>query len=77
MSVGSGMANDLKGWTEWCRQVAADYRRSANRTSGRRSEQLTELAIHYGAQAGGSDDRFAGNKPTLSRGAPVREIPDG
>jgi hypothetical protein len=56
------MAADLQGWTEWCRQVAADYRRGARRTKGQRSDHLSELAAHYDAQAGG-DRAFAGRKP--------------
>ena len=54
---------DLMGWAIWCREQAADYRRGADRTKGRRSDQLSELAAHYEAQADGPRDAFAGDKP--------------
>jgi hypothetical protein len=71
--VESEMADDLQGWTEWCRQVAADYRRGARRTKGQRSDHLSELAAHYDAQAGGAERAFSGNKPRLASGAWSRQ----
>jgi hypothetical protein len=43
--------------------MAADYRRGAGRTAGRRSNNLSDLAAHYEAQAEAPRDAFAGNKP--------------
>jgi hypothetical protein len=64
------MENEQRGWFEWCRQVAADYRRGAASTGGRRSENLSDLAAHYEAQAGGPHAALAGNKPSARLNAP-------
>jgi hypothetical protein len=62
------MAIDLRGWSIWCRERAADYRRGAGRTAGRRSNNLSDLAAHYEAQAEAPRDAFAGNKPSARQG---------
>ena len=61
------MALNDEGWSQWCRMVAADFQRAAKRTSGTRSNELSELAAHYEGQATGADMAFAGNKPAISR----------
>ena len=63
--------NEQKGWIEWCRQRAADYRRSAASTGGRRSKNLSDLAAHYEAQAEAPPGAFAGNKPSSRLKAPI------
>jgi hypothetical protein len=65
------MENEQRGWFEWCRQIAADYRRGAASTGGRRSENLSDLAAHYEAQAEGPHGAFAGNKPSARVNAPT------
>jgi hypothetical protein len=57
---------DWRGWTIWCRETAANYRRGASLTTGRRSLTLSNLAAHYEAQASESG-AMAGNKPSVRR----------
>jgi hypothetical protein len=56
---------DSRGWPEWCRETAANFRKAANKTKGRRSEHLDDLAAHYDTQALDQGSAMAGNKPLI------------